>query len=86
MRIEVVRSGGFAGLARRACVDTTDRPDAGRLHALAEAALAPAPPHRAAPDGFTYEITVDTRTIRCADPHLSAAQRALITAVLGEGA
>jgi hypothetical protein len=86
VHIEVVRSGGFAGLTRRAAVDTAGSPDADRLHALAEAALAPARPHRAVPDGFTYEITVGARTVHCADPHLTAAQRELIAAVLGEGA
>jgi hypothetical protein len=88
MRIEVTRSGGFTGIARHASLDTMGRPDAGHLHALAEAALTPPraierPPVR---DGFTYTITVDTGTVRCADPDLTAAQRELITAVLGEGA
>ena len=31
MRIEVVRSGGLAGIARRAAVETADHPDAARL-------------------------------------------------------
>lgn len=88
MRIEVVRSGGFAGIERRATLDTADHPDAPRLTALAEAALAAASPRppRGVPDGYHYEIHVDGRTAHCADPQLTPAQRALITAVLGPGA
>ena len=86
MRIEVVRSGGLAGIRRHAALDTTGRPDAGHLHALAEAALAPGLPHAVNPDTFGYDITVDSRTVHCRDPHLSDAQRELVRLVLGEGA
>ncbi|MEW1866225.1 hypothetical protein OG896_27535 [Streptomyces sp. NBC_00669] len=88
MRIEVVRSGGFAGIPRRATLDTADHPDAPHLEALARAALTPPGDHPRAPvpDGFTYTLTVDTREVRCADPGLTPAQRELITAVLHEGA
>ncbi|MFG2297033.1 protealysin inhibitor emfourin [Streptomyces sp. NPDC048603] len=94
MRIEVHRTGGFAGIERRAEVDTEGRPDADVWQALAERALAPLHPaapvpstgHRGVPDGFSYVITVDGRTVRCADPHLTDAQRELITRVLKEGA
>ena len=88
MRIEVTRSGGFSGIVRHAALDTAGRPDAGHLHALAEAALTPDRPIERPPlrDGFTYTITVDTGTVRCADPDLTPAQRELITQVLGEGA
>lgn len=86
MRIEVVRSGGLAGISRRAALDTTGRPDAGHLHALAEAALAPGFPSAPVPDGYSYDITVDSRTVHCADPHLTDAQRELIQLLLNEGA
>jgi hypothetical protein len=87
MRIEVTRSGGFAGLARHAVLDTAARPDAEHLRALAEAALdAPPTVSHPAPDGFTYTVAVDGRTIECADPVLTPAQRELIMEVLGEGA
>ncbi|MFF6956508.1 protealysin inhibitor emfourin [Streptomyces sp. NPDC008317] len=87
MRIEVVRSGGFAGVPRHAALDTAGRPDAARLTSLAEAVLAAPPPSGPpVPDGFTYAITADGRTAHCADPHLTPAQRELIEAVLGEGA
>ncbi|CAG6393061.1 hypothetical protein NMG29_07320 [Streptomyces cocklensis] len=87
MRIEVTRSGGFAGLTRHAALDTADRPDAGHLHALAEAALSPSGTNRAPyPDGYSYTITTGTGTIHCVDGDLTPAQRELIAAVLGEGA
>lgn len=90
MRIEVVRTGGFAGIERRAEVDTSGRPDAEEWRALALLALRPDPRAAEGPggvrDGFSYRITVDGRTVSCHDPHLSDAQRSLITRVLKEGA
>lgn len=92
MRIEVRRTGGFAGVERRAEVDTADRPDADVWRALAGAVLeeaATGDPTRGAPgvpDGFGYEITVDGRTVRCAEPRLTGAQRELVSRVLREGA
>ncbi|MFC8585864.1 protealysin inhibitor emfourin [Streptomyces sp. NPDC057217] len=89
MRIRVRRTGGFAGIERSAEVDTSGRPDAGEWTALAGAVLA-APDgdgdRSRVPDGFSYEITVDGRTVHCGDPHLTEAQRTLITRVLKEGA
>ncbi|GAA2984548.1 protealysin inhibitor emfourin [Streptomyces fulvorobeus] len=87
MRIEVSRTGGFAGIALRREVDTRGLPDAAEWEALAESALtgadASAP---GVPDGFHYRITVGDRTARCADPQLTEAQRTLISRVLKEGA
>ncbi|WP_329409697.1 hypothetical protein OG802_11495 [Streptomyces sp. NBC_00704] len=88
MRIQVRRTGGFAGIERRAEVDTAGRPDAGEWHALAEQAVAGgrgAPP-AVVPDGFSYEITVDGERVYAADPRLTAEQRTLISRVLREGA
>jgi hypothetical protein len=88
MRIAVTRTGGFAGITRRAELDTAGRPDADRLHDLARDALADhaaAPGAPAVPDGFVYEVTVDGETFRCADPRLTDAQRALVRAVLDGG-
>jgi len=86
MRIEVVRSGGFAAIGRRAAVETADRPDGDRLESLAAAAFAAPPAGAGVPDGFRYTITVDARTIHCADPRLTPAQRELIRLVLDETA
>ncbi|MFK0059092.1 protealysin inhibitor emfourin [Streptomyces werraensis] len=88
MRIQVRRTGGFAGIERQAEVDTSGRADAAEWHALADRALAGghAAPPAGVPDGFSYTITVDGRTVRCADPRLTEEQRTLIRRVLKEGA
>ncbi|MEU9551143.1 protealysin inhibitor emfourin [Streptomyces werraensis] len=88
MRIQVRRTGGFAGIERQAEVDTSGRADAAEWHALAERALAGghAAPPAGVPDGFSYTITVDGRTVRCADPRLTEEQRTLIRRVLKEDA
>ncbi|MBN0048271.1 hypothetical protein JS756_30005 [Streptomyces actuosus] len=88
MRIQVKRTGGFAGIERYAEVDTSGRPDAPEWQALAEKALADGrgTPPTGVPDGFGYQITVDGRTVYAADPHLTEEQRALISRVLREGA
>ncbi|TQJ52985.1 hypothetical protein OHU34_28030 [Streptomyces sp. NBC_00080] len=88
MRIQVSRTGGFAGIERRAEVDTSGRPDAHEWHALAERAVAAGRgvPSVGVPDGFSYEITVDGRTVYAADPRLTEEQRELISRVLKEGA
>ncbi|MFI6701201.1 protealysin inhibitor emfourin [Streptomyces sp. NPDC050509] len=88
MRIQVRRTGGFAGIERTAEIDTTALPDAAHWQALAHRALTgggPAP-RAGVPDGFAYTITIDGRTVHCADPHLTDAQRELISRVLKEGA
>lgn len=89
MRIQVVRTGGFAGIERRAEVDTSGLADEAEWQDLAGLALRPGPPGDPADgvrDGFSYRITVDGRTVLCRDPDLSDAQRALISRVLKEGA
>ncbi|MGP2437065.1 protealysin inhibitor emfourin [Streptomyces sp. JW3] len=88
MRIQVRRTGGFAGIERRAEVDTAGRPDAQEWHALAERAVETArtTPPVGVPDGFSYQITVDGRTVYAADPRLTEEQRRLISRVLKEGA
>ncbi|MBB4715331.1 protealysin inhibitor emfourin [Streptomyces massasporeus] len=88
MRIQVRRTGGFAGIERHAEVDTSDRPDASAWHALAEQAVAAgrSTPPVGVPDGFTYQLTVDGKTVYCADPRLTDEQRKLISRVLKEGA
>jgi emfourin len=87
MRIQVRRTGGFAGIERFAEVDTSGRTDASEWHALAEQAMADGrgTPPVGVPDGFSYQIMVDGRTVYCSDPRLSEAQRQLISRVLKEG-
>lgn len=88
MRIQVSRTGGFAGIARQGEIDTSGRPDAAEWETLAEAALTAGRggPPAGVPDGFRYRITVGDRTVHCADPRLTEAQRTLIARILREGA
>ncbi|MBC9726817.1 protealysin inhibitor emfourin [Streptomyces sp. TRM68367] len=88
MRIQVRRTGGFAGIERHAEVDTSGRADAQEWHALAEQAFAAGrgTPPIGVPDGFSYQITVEGRTVYCSDPRLTDEQRKLISWVLKEGA
>ncbi|MFI9582181.1 protealysin inhibitor emfourin [Streptomyces sp. NPDC052236] len=87
MVIQVRRTGGFAGIERFSEVDTSGRTDASQWHALADQAVADGrdTPPIGVPDGFTYQLTVDGRTVYCADPRLTDAQRQLISLVLKEG-
>ena len=87
MRIQVRRTGGFAGIERHAEVDTSGRPDAQEWQALAERAVASGrgTPPVGVPDGFSYQITVDGKTVYCSDPRLTDEQRKLISRVLKEG-
>ncbi|AYN41448.1 hypothetical protein D9753_24060 [Streptomyces dangxiongensis] len=88
MRIQVRRTGGFAGIERRAEVDTSGRPDADEWRTLAEHVLTSGQdtPPAGVPDGFRYEITVDGRTVHAADPRLTEEQRELVSRLLKEGA
>ncbi|MFJ3171096.1 protealysin inhibitor emfourin [Streptomyces roseus] len=89
MRILVVRTGGFAGIERRAEVDTSGRSDEEEWEALALLALRPVQPSPGSDrirDGFSYRITVDGRTVSCREPDLTQAQRSLISRLLKEGA
>ncbi|GCD37733.1 hypothetical protein OEIGOIKO_05539 [Streptomyces chrestomyceticus JCM 4735] len=87
MRIQVRRTGGFAGIERHAEVDTSGRPDAAEWHALAERAAAAGrgTPPVGVPDGFSYQITIDGDTVYASDPRLTEEQRKLISRVLKEG-
>ncbi|MFB6983046.1 protealysin inhibitor emfourin [Streptomyces scopuliridis] len=89
MRIQVRRTGGFAGIERRAEIETSGLRDASDWRELAERAMADGAdtPSAGVPDGYHYVITIDDdRTVHCADPGLTEAQRALISRVLKEGA
>ncbi|GGS82272.1 hypothetical protein GCM10010222_24550 [Streptomyces tanashiensis] len=83
MRIRVRRTGGFAGIERSAEVEVSGP----EWESLSSTVLAESGgDSRGVPDGFSYEITVDGTTVRCRDPHLTDAQRTLVTRVLKEGA
>lgn len=89
MLIRVVRSGGFAGISRRAEVDTGGQPDAASWHRLAETALGdgerPDPRARLQADRFQYRIEVDGQILELGESQLSEAQRELVERVLASG-
>jgi hypothetical protein len=64
IRVEVVRSGGFAGLTRAATMDTAELDDvrAEQLRKLVDESqvqsLTSAPPRSGAADRFQYDVTV----------------------------
>jgi len=84
MRISVTRSGGFAGITRRAEVDTDERPDADDWKRLVDRADL-RDRGRPAPDRFVYRIDVDGRTAHVGEADLDEPTRALIDRVFASG-
>ncbi len=76
-RLQVERSGGFAGLVRRAETDL-DEPaaEAWRI------ALAGCPPARPRPDGYVYEVRLGDRIARVAEPAVPPDLRRLLAELL----
>lgn len=84
MRIEVTRSGGFAGITRRAVVDTDERSDAAEWLALAERADVAPEPEPSVADGFTWSIRLDTTLVVLGDGRLEGPLRELAERALRE--
>ncbi len=90
MRIIVSRSGGFAGLTRRAEVDVDAAPDAGWWReAAAEAVPLPAPPSDDAcspvRDGFTWTIVLGDQSAVLPDSAVRGPLREIAERTLAEG-
>jgi len=95
VRVEVTRSGGFAGIVRRGVVDARDLdPDAAReLEQLVAAADLAAPRGNAPPraDAFQYDVAIAGEGVVAQaatfdEPQLDEPLRALIDRVLGQRA
>ena len=89
MRITVSRSGGFAGMTRRAQVDVDAAPDAAWWRATAAGAVpmpsgsgAPASPVR---DGFTWTIEVGEERAVLPDSAVRGPLREIAERTLAEG-
>jgi emfourin len=93
IRVEVVRSGGFAGLSRAAAMDTADldHERAEQLRSLVDESqidrLTGAPPGRGgAPDRYQYDVTVTRgnhrRSIVLHEAEMPDAARRLVRWVL----
>jgi len=93
VRIEVKRSGGFAGLTARAAVDTDQLPDGADLAALAvdsgwrdgATPELPDPADSPARDAFVWTISVDSRSAVVVDTELTGPIRDLAERTLAEG-
>ena len=88
MRIEVSRSGGFAGLVRRAELVTDGREDADDWLSLAEAArplLPAAPAPSRTRDAFVWTIQVDDERAVVPDGSLTGPLRDLAERALALG-
>lgn len=86
MRISVTRSGGFAGITRRAEVDTEARGDAAAWEDLVgRADLTDRGRAAGPPDRFVYRIDVDDRTAHVGEADLDEPTRALIDSVFAAG-
>lgn len=85
MRISVTRSGGFAGITRRAEVDTEGRPDADDWHRMVDQADLTDRGPGGRPDRYVYRIEVDGRTAQVGEADLDEPTRALVDSVLASG-
>jgi hypothetical protein len=83
VEISVTRSGGFAGLTRRASVDTDRLPDAEHWQAvLGRIGLAGLPASRPRPDRFVYTIEIDGQVARIGEADMTGALRELVDMVM----
>jgi len=85
--IEVSRSGGVAGMTRRAVIDTDAREDAEEWVALASTVrgVPPAAATSGMADAFTWSIRVDTEHTVVPDGALTGPLRELAERALREG-
>jgi hypothetical protein len=83
MRVSVVRSGGFAGIERRAEAETSEDP---ALEALVSRSDLDSLPSRveggAARDRFVYEIDLGGRTVTVGESQLTEPLRELVDRLL----
>ncbi|GAA4625853.1 hypothetical protein GCM10023196_031660 [Actinoallomurus vinaceus] len=83
MKVAVTRSGGFAGMVRRAEIDSADHPAAARL--VDEIDFGGVPEPAPAADRFVYDVEVGDRTVPVAEADLHGPLRDLVDYVLAHG-
>jgi hypothetical protein len=87
MRIEVRRSGGFAGTTRRWRVDTDTSSDPTAWSDVVDALRrTPAPTAPPVPDDFSWTITVERTTVTIPGRRLDGPWADLVARVRSEGA
>ncbi|GAA4492136.1 hypothetical protein GCM10023191_027580 [Actinoallomurus oryzae] len=83
MRVAVTRSGGFAGLVRRAEVDSADHPAVAGL--IDNVSLDEIPQHRPQPDRYVYEIQIGDHSAQVGEADLHGPLRELVDHVMTHG-
>ncbi|MFB9836163.1 protealysin inhibitor emfourin [Actinoallomurus acaciae] len=83
MRVAVTRSGGFAGLVRRAEVDSADHPAVAGL--IDNVSLDEVPQHRPQPDRYVYDIQIGDRSAQVGEADLHGPLRELVDHVMSHG-
>jgi hypothetical protein len=83
VRVAVTRSGGFAGLVRRAEVDSADHPAVAGL--IDTVRLDDVPRSRPQPDRYVYEIQIGDRSARVGEADLHGPLRELVDHVMSHG-
>jgi hypothetical protein len=78
--VAVTRSGGFAGLVRRAEADSADHPAMTGL--LEEIRLDDLPDFERLPDRYVYDIDIGERRVRVSEPELGGPLRELVELVM----
>jgi hypothetical protein len=83
MKVTVVRSGGFAGIERRAEADTSEEPELAELSELAARDDLAPPPREEGNDRFVYEFDLGGRTVTLGESQLTEPLRELVRRLFG---
>ena len=83
MRVAVTRTGGFAGLVRRAEVDSADHPAVAGL--IESVSLDEVPHHRPEPDRYVYDIEIGDHSAKVGEADLHGPLRELVDHVMTHG-
>jgi hypothetical protein len=83
VRVAVTRSGGFAGMVRRAEVDSADHPALAQL--IGDVRLDDLPEPKGQPDRFVYRIEIGDRSAHVGEADLRGTLRELVDHVMTHG-
>jgi hypothetical protein len=81
--VAVTRSGGFAGMVRRAEIDSADHPAVAGL--IDDVRLDEVPEPTGQPDRFVYDIQIGDRSAQVGESDLQGPLRALVDHVMTHG-
>lgn len=83
MKVAVTRSGGFAGMVRRAEVDSANHPAVAGL--INDVRLDELPEPKGEPDRFVYKIQIGDRSAQIGESDLHGPLRELVDHVMTHG-